>query len=147
MLARMRATRTATAVGTIVNDGNVTTEFRLRLFLQRHQYIGTFDPGPVLATVTKTLTQQTLPPGGSSPATLSESMLLEPGETLTAIVHLDRISPEPANQIASSGAAAFQEPITLVAGGSLSGFTPTLELNFRLAAPRAGQRQLGRARR
>lgn len=131
------ATRTATATGTIINDGNVASDFRVNLWLQVTDAIGSQVIGypRVAQSATASLA------GGQSSAsiTLTGTAYLEGNWTAEAWVTLDRTAPSPKNAIASTGRTSYKE--TIVYGGTITGFGPTLFQRFQLRASRRLRRR------
>lgn len=100
--------RTATASGTVKNTGTTFIIFAVDLAF-----------GAVLGP----RTEVPLAPGAVSPTiTLSVSTDVPYGQSVTALVHLHRVSPEPLDRIARSPTTTWMEPHILT--GELVGFTP-----------------------
>ena len=146
------AQRTINAVGSIVNNGNVASTYRVRLASQRHANVsfgGVDDIGPLLESKSVASGLVTVPAGGqSAQLTLTGTMTLSPTDWIVAIVRLDRTYPQPANNIDQGTVNNFQEAVVALPAGTLSGFSPTYANKFALTdrGVRA-RRQLARVRR
>lgn len=103
--------RTATATGSIINDGNVDTQFRITL---TGRVLDTASTEIASAVDSKDVFAEAN--GRSSLISLSVSHDLEGGQALEATLGLDRLDPVPQNGIGEVS-DRFEEP--LVVGGSL----------------------------
>ena len=112
--------RTATAVGTVKNLGNVASSFKANL------YVNVFDENGSMKYNLVTGINVSLNPGETSgPITLSKAAFLEGHWEMRAHVVLDIIAPVTQTGIWAGPEVSFEEPFIPSYGGEFAG-TPTI---------------------